>query len=251
MKRTHCEGTHFALRACLGTCVVFAGLVAGQPDAQALQGGEDPALLPVLVDKRYGGENRHQLSAMFATSMVTKYTEGIGGYLSYQYNFIDMLGVEVGGGFFNTSETSIMQEIRATNGEDPVLEDQFALQWTAMANIVFVPIYGKMSFASEFDPAFDLYLLAGGGVVGTRRGIGFGGDGTPASFESKTTWGVDVGGGFRFYFTRLIALRLEFRNWFYPDPSTAQTPATQQDIGGVTSVLNFQAGLQFSFGGDS
>ena len=252
MRRTHSEGAHFTLRAGLATCVMLAGVATGQSEALALQGGEDPALLPVLIDKRYGGENRHQLSLMFGTSMVTKFTEGIGVYGTYQYNFIDMLGIEIGGGYFGTSETSIMQEIRATNGDEPVLSDQYAMEWTAMANIVFVPIYGKMSFASEFDPSFDLFLLGGGGVVGTKRGFGgFGAGGIPDRFESEITWALDVGGGFRFYFNRLLALRVEFRNWFYPDPAQLRTPNTDQEIGGITTVLNFQVGLQFAFGGDS
>ncbi len=251
MRRTHCEGTRFAVRAGLAWCVVFAGVVVGSSEALALQGGEDPALLPVLIDKRYGGEDRHQVSLMFATSMVGKYTEGVGGYLSYQYNFTDMLGIEVGGGFFATSETSVMQSVRARTSEEPFFSDQYALQWTGMANVVFVPVYGKMSFASEFDPAFDLFLLAGGGVVGTRRGNGFGGTGDPESFDSSTTWGVDVGGGVRLYLTPLIALRLEVRSWFYPDPADPPAGANQTDIGGVTSVINFQAGVQFAFGGDS
>ena len=218
--------------------------------AFALQGGEDASQLPVLVDKRYGGENRHQLSLMFAVTTFTKLTEGIGGYLAYQYNFTDMLGLEISGGYFSTSETFIMRSVRLSTGDqEPFLADQYALQWTAVANAVFVPFYGKMSFASEFDPSFDLFLLAGGGVVGTRRGFGLVGDGEPERFESELTWTVDVGGGLRFYLTDMVGLRFEFRNWFYPEPANFQSNG--RDIGGVTSVLNFQVGLQFAFGGGS
>ncbi|MEM7677690.1 MAG: outer membrane beta-barrel domain-containing protein, partial [Myxococcota bacterium] len=251
MRRTQCEGVNNALRAGLAACVALASVVSGPTEAFALQGGEDPASLPVLIDKRYGGKNRHQVSVMFATSMVTKFTEGIGAYAAYQYNFSDMLGLEVGGGFFGTNETSIMEEIRATNGDEPFLSDQYGLQWTATANVVFVPIYGKMSFASEFHPSFDLFLLAGGGVVGASRKFG----GTPnqptSTTDSEITWGIDVGGGFRFYITELVALRLEFRNWFYPDPANFLSPNTMREIGGMTSVLNAQIGVQFAFGGDS
>ena len=224
----------------------------GQPGAAlALQGGEDPSQLPVLIDKRYGGRNDHQLSLMFATTTFTKLTQGIGGYLAYQYNFIDMLGIELSGGFFSTSETFIMQRVRFNTGdEEPFLPDQYALQWTAMMNLVFVPVYGKMSFASEFDPAFDLFLLAGWGVAGVRRGFGSVGEGEPERFESELTWTVDVGAGLRFYFNDLIALRFEFRSWFYPEPG-GEVPESGREISGFTSVLNFQAGLQFSFGGDS
>ena len=265
MTRTQSGGAHFVLRAGLASCLVFAGLAAGQSDALALQGGEDPALLPVLIDKRHGGEDRHQLSLMFGTTMVTKYTEGLGVYGTYQYNFTDMLGVEVGGGFFATDETAIMQQIRAQGRRsaagfvEPYFSDQYAMQWTAMANIVFVPIYGKMSFASEFDPSFDVFLFAGGGVVGARRGLGGFRESTgiPTSFESAVTPAGDFGGGFRFYFTRLIALRLEVRAWLYPElvsSADLSDPAVQleDDItGGITSVLNFQVGLQFALGGDS
>ena len=248
MRRTQTAG---ALRIGLAFGVGCA-LVVGPAGAYALQGGEDPAQLPVLIDKRYGGENRHQLSLMFATSMVTKYTEGIGGYLAYQYNFIDMLGIEIGGGLFATSETSIMQQVRLQFDDgEPFLSDQYAMQWTAMANLVFVPFYGKMSFASEFDPAFDLFLLAGGGVVGTRRGFGRLDNGDPERFESSVTYGLDVGAGLRFYLIDALAIRIEFRNWFYPDPANFSGPATGREVGGFTSVLNFQAGVQFAFGGGS
>ena len=249
MRRTQIGGAHLALRAGLASCVVFAGVAAGQSDALALQGGEDPALLPVLIDKRYGGENRHQLSLMFANSVVAKYTQGTGGYLAYQYNFIDMLGIEIGGGFFGTSDTSILEDVRVRTAGETTLPDMYAMQWTATANVVFVPIYGKMSFASTFDPAFDIFLLAGGGVVGTRRGFQENANGEPQQFETSTTWTVDVGGGIRFYIIDLLALRLEVRNWFYPEPANFQAEGNGRSIGGLTSVLNFQAGLQFTFGG--
>ncbi len=244
-------------RRCTGVAVLV-GLMStsGGSSAWALQGGEDPSQLPVLIDKRYGGENRHQLSLMFAATTFTKLTEGIGGYLAYQYNFTDMLGMELSGGFFSTGETFIMQSVRAsTEGQEPFLPDQYALQWTAMANVVFVPFYGKMSFASEFDPSFDLFLVAGAGVVGARRAFGSAAGGEPERFESEVTWGVDVGGGFRFYLTDSIGLRFEFRNWLYPEPvevpPEAQADGGVTSIGGVTSVLNFQAGVQFTFGGGS
>ena len=248
--RVRCRAAAFSLR--FGLALGIAAATSAAPTtALALQGGEDPAL-PVLVDKRYGGKGRHQLSVMFATTTFTKLTQGVGGYLAYQYSFTDMLGLELSGGFFSTGETFIMQRVRLNTGDqEPFLPDQYALQWTAMANVVFVPIYGKMSFASEFDPAFDLFFLAGGGVAGTRRGFGLTGDGEPERFESEITWAADVGGGFRFYFNDLIALRFEFRNWFYPEPGNFQVPGSRREIGGITSVLNFQAGLQFAFGGDS
>lgn len=238
------------------TYLILAGLVAGATivptgDALALQGGEDPALLPVLIDKRFGQGGRHQASLMFSTAMVTKFVEGLGAYGAYQYNFNDLFGLELSGGYLFSSETSIMEEIRRNFGEEPELSDQFQMVWMAQVDVMFVPVYGKISFASEVDPSFDLFFLAGGGVVGTQRKSGgfiSGGGEAPTSTESSVGPAFNFGLGLRFYFSRLVAARLEFRNFFYPEPANYADPEKQ--VGGFTHNLHFQAGVQFAFGGD-
>lgn len=238
------------------TLSLLAGVVAGAvclapaSEAFALQGGEDPALLPVLVDKRFGHGGRHQASLFFSTSMVTKFVESVGVVGAYQYNFTDLLGLEFTGGYFFGSETSIMDEIRRNFGTEPELSDQYQLQWIANVDVMFVPVYGKISFASELDPSFDLFFVAGGGVAGTRRKSGgFSGDtNAGVAFESSVGPAFNFGLGLRFYFNRLVALRLEFRDYFYPEPASYTAP--ENDVGGFTFNLHFQAGVQFAFGGD-
>lgn len=215
-------------------------LIAGENDALALQGGEDPALLPVLVDKRFGGGGKHQLSVLFTTAIVTKFVESVGAYGGYQYSFSDIFGVELSGGYFFGSESSIMEEVRTKVAGQPPFSDLYQLQWAATANAVLVPIYGKMSFAAVLDPAFDLFVLAGGGVAGTRQQIS--GVDAPKEYDTSVGPVFSFGGGLRFYFNRYIALRLELRDFFYPDPDP--------DEGGFTFNLHFQGGLQAVFGGD-
>jgi outer membrane beta-barrel protein len=209
--------------------------------AHALQGGEDPALLPVLVDKRFGNDGRHQLSLLFSTSMADKFIESLGGGLSYGYNFSDMLGVEFSGGYFNGEETNILTQIRTlTSGgsSDLLLSDLYQTTWFATVNFLMVPFYGKMSFAAEFDPAYDLFLLVGAGGNGLRV------------LQSNGVYATSVGAmfnfgiGFRFYVTRLVALRLELRDYFFPEAGTCEA------CSGVTNSLHFQGGLQFAFGGE-
>ncbi len=79
------------LRTGLITAGVLA-VLAGERTALALQGGEDPSTLPVLIDKRYGAGGRHQLALFFSTPLVSKFVESTGGYLSYTYNFTDLIG---------------------------------------------------------------------------------------------------------------------------------------------------------------
>jgi outer membrane beta-barrel protein len=215
--------------------MLAAASVATVAPAHALQGGEDPDTLPVLIDKRFGMRSRHQFSVNFATALATKYVEASGVLVTYDYNFRDWIGLEIGGGYLFGSEASIMDEVRLQTGSmEPDLNDLYQLQWMANANLMFVPVYGKISFASEFDPSYDIFLTAGGGVGGIRKQFGF----ENPTFESKVTPMFNFGGGLRFYVIKELALRAEFRNYFFPDPKE-----------GMTFNLMFQGGLQFQFGG--
>lgn len=222
----------------------LAGWLVQAAPAHALQGGEDPSTLPVLVDKQHGSSGTHQLTLSYSGVVLTDYTTGIGGSLAYQYGITDLFGLELSGAFYGTGETSLMKNIRAdfSGTGEPELSDMFAQKYNALLNVVFVPIYGKLSFASELDPSFDVYVLAGGGMVGVERKAGLDGDLT----ESKTTFAFDWGVGMRFYISRLIALRLEYRSVYFPEPGKYDDP-----VSGLTSMQYFQGGLQFTFGGDS
>lgn len=211
-----------------------------QSEALALQGGEDPALLPVLIDKRYGVAGRNQVSLQFSTPITAKYVQSTGAYLAYDRGFSDILGLELGGGYFAGSETDIMTQARSLAMAEPNFSDLYQLTWTVNADLVFVPIYGKISFASELDPSFDVLVLGGAGVAGVRRASGIGAA-TPTAYDSKMTAAFNAGVAFRFYLSRLLAIRIEVRDFFYPEPASG--------LSGLTSNLQFQGGVQFSFGG--
>ena len=226
----------------VGVALLAFGL-AGERTAMALQGGEDPATLPVLLDKRFSQSGRHQVSLLFSTAMVTKLVQAVGAYGTYQYNFADWIGAGVSAGIFLGDETSIADAIRLQEdpdnpeGEEP-LGDLHQMFWMASADVIVVPLYGKISFLSEFNPSFDLYGIAGGGVGQVRRNRGPAGA-TEFTTDTAFTPIFSFGFGLRLYLTDLIGLRLEFRDFFYPEP--------EQGVGGFTFNLHFQGGVQFTF----
>jgi hypothetical protein len=239
-----------------------------ETSALALQGGEDPALLPTLLDKRFGMGGRHHISLMYGQTLVTKFTEGTGVHLAYQFMFIDILGLELSGSFFLSDETNIMKEVRINfpGMEHPPLSDLFQMQWNANLDLVLVPFYGKLSFASELDPAFDLYVVLGGGAAGTRRAEGPPPPDGPTSYTTSIAPVFNAGIGLRIFavdpwflilgvvpyliikpFDVLpdlgwngLGLKVEFRDYFYPDPG--------EDQGGLTNHLVLHAGFQFTLG---
>lgn len=255
------SGLESAARPLLLLAGFSAATLAVEPDARALQGGEDASTLPVLIDKKYGLAGRLQLGAMFSTTLATKFTESTGGTLNVQYNFIDQLGLELTGGFYSSSEAQILEEIRTQLGAgvDPQVSDMHQMQWLAALNLMWVPIYGKISFASEWNPSFDFYVLAGGGVVGTKRGISSATSILPDSSETDIAPMANFGGGLRIFVMPMFAIRLDVRNYFYADPDageqtfTGDDPTNQDDdgtISGLTQALVGQVGVQVNFGGD-
>ncbi|MBI2375958.1 MAG: outer membrane beta-barrel domain-containing protein [Deltaproteobacteria bacterium] len=247
------DATQKRMRIAVMALSGLAVMASELPRAHALQGGEDPALLPVLVDKRFGKKSAHQLGLQFSTAMATKFVEDNGVVLTYGYNFSDLIGLELGGGFFFGQESNIMDEVRAQfAGVEPPLSDLHQIQWMAMADLMLVPLYGKMSFASELDPSYDLFILAGAGVGGLRKQSGYldkvsGAD--SRTYASATQPIFNFGLGLRFYFSRLVALRVEFRDYFYPDPLPNPNDDPKKETDPLTWGLHFQAGLQLSFGG--
>ena len=231
--------THITI---LSVASLAVDLAVVQREAHALQGGEDPALLPVLVDKRYGSKHLHQLSLNFSTAMASKFVEATGVYATYGYNFTDLLGVEVGGGFFAGRESSIMAEVRQNfPGQEPPLTDLYQLNWAVQADVVLVPLYGKMSLASEINPSYDLFILGGGGIAGLKRQIG---ESALGQSEKKISPMFNFGVGFRFYIVRWLGIRLELRDVFYPEGDSDPNKT------GLTHNLLFQGGVQFILGGD-
>lgn len=237
MNELHRRTTHLTLV----TAAMAAAIAGSATSAHALQGGEDPALLPVLVDKRYGQHGHHQVGVQFSTAIATKFIEGTGAYLTYGYNFSDLLGVEVGGAFVLGDESKIMTQVRANfPNQEPPLSDLYQMQWMGQANFMLVPFYGKMSFASWIDPAYDLFATVGAGAGGLRRQVG--NDQIGVTYDSTVSLILNFGLGLRFYIKDFIALRLEMRNFFYPEPADGK--------GGFTHNLHFQGGVQFNFGGE-
>jgi outer membrane beta-barrel protein len=226
---------------------ILAGLVAVAclipSAAHALQGGEDPDTLPVLIGKRYGEQGRLQLWVTGSIPLISKFTEMYGVTGGAGYAFSRLISVGVTGGFFGGGEVDVIEDLRLASGTELQLTDLHRMEWFAGADVIFTPIYGRISFASEYNPAFDLYALVGGGVVGTSREVTPGAGGVAQDQSSVTAYG-NFGFGFRFHFIDWLALRTEYRLFLYPEASAFPQNV---DGGGLTAAQQLNLGFEFSF----
>jgi len=239
---------HRVARAALLGALSCGLLLAGGQEAHALQGGEDPSTLPVLIDKRYGNAGKFQGYLLFSTPLTGKFTESNGGMAGFNYNFLDWLAAGVVGGYFASDEISVVADtVRSGPSADAPLPDLFRPQWMAGADVTLTPLYGRISFASEYNPSFDLFLLVGGGLMGVERTLG--GAGSTETI-SETTGYANVGFGTRFHFLEWLAARVEYRHilMFEPDiPPSEIDNIPNPPSAAVTNVQQIQLGVQFMF----
>lgn len=81
------------------------------------------------------------------------------------YHFTESFGVELSGIFLSNSERQVAKEIRDNNNLQP---EKFVNTKSYIgADLVWVPIYGKLSLLNNRIIPFDMYFSAGGGSSNT------------------------------------------------------------------------------------
>ncbi len=110
----------------------------------------------------------------------------------------------------------------------------------ASADFCWSPIYGKISLASEWTMHFDTYIMAGFGAIGGEQ-----------VRDSSFAFGLDAGLGARLFFSRSLALKLEFKDYMLFTDKVSFGDIEKSD---VQHQLMFNIGLSFFFldgnGGD-
>lgn len=110
------------------------------------------------------------------------------------------------------------------------------LRLVAGADLLWAPVYAKLSLFSEYFAHFDLYGIAGATMVqyrGPRADL-------TAGSDPYTTFGANLGVGSHVHLTRSVTLRLEFRDVLYREKATV----TENSL---RNQLMFELGVSFFF----
>lgn len=130
--------------------------------------------------------------------------------LSLGYNFTEYLGVEVDYWHYSVSASSaaITFENETTAEGTPHVADSNDPKDFIGAELLYSPIYGKLSLFGSTIIYYDLHLLGGAGETSTEAGTYF----TPI-----------VGIGQQIWLTKQLSLRLDFRETYYRETVLAKT----------------------------
>jgi outer membrane beta-barrel protein len=184
---------------------------------------------------------------------VKKYFGGV----KVGWHFTEFLSV---GGTFamgTTAATGSAVVCPANQGCHPASQAQLwqvpgGIQMMAGAEVAWAPVYGKLNLAAEQVLHFDLALMAGPDVIfhdevlsrDAAEALAAAG-GTPAT---TATLGGHVGLGVRIYLSRLLAIRIDVKDYVY----AVQVPNWIEGSGNqprtdIQNQLFLELGLSFFF----
>ncbi len=148
------------------------------------------------------------------------FPKAVGGNLGYF--FTDTLAVEFGFSYLMNSNSDLQAFLTAVPGGKTGPTDLTKgakkapqMNWMSSADIAWAPLHGKFGiFASKLSN-FDLGFVAGVGVIGVNVDTSNDGDTAPVS---ATKVGGHWGATLRFYLTRWLNIRTDYRQFLYfPD----------------------------------
>jgi len=154
----------------------FLALASGVLTLDAAPVHAQEKSLPVVDRKLYPMRFNPELSFQIDYGLADKYTSHQGFRFSGVFHIWDNLAVEAYVGYLFGSESSIMKTLRDKSrpnrvmkgSREPALPGLQQLTYHLGADVQFAPIYGKLSLVSELETSFQLYMLGGMGLAGTR-----------------------------------------------------------------------------------
>ncbi len=190
----------------------------------------------VKAVQRKGALRRHrlQLTALFTPTVNDAFYEklGFGGRLSFSLQ--DSFAVGVRGAYYARVQTSYKKQAALAFQSQLLVSQPYG---DLMAEALWSPIYGKLSWLESSIVHFDVYVAAGFGVAWSATSFAPRNEGPHPAAE--------IGGGVRFYPKDWLAIEAGVLATLYPDQTDRAVPATIQKV--VCASLGVSFFFPFGF----
>ena len=184
-----------------------------------------PSSVNALQDRAFRLEN--EFTVMVGVLPSDPYTKGLYVQGGYAFHFNDAFGLQARGAYSLPLPTSLRQQLER---DFVVLPTAFTrVLFFAGGDLVFRPLYGKLSVLNKSVVHGEFHLLAGGSAFGFTDGL------------TTLRPAVNLGGGGRLFLGRYASLRLDVVNHI--------VLAAPGAMSGITNVLAISFGLAVNFGG--
>lgn len=187
--------------------------------------------------KVYLKRGRFELTPMFQVSVNDPYYFKLGGSLRLGYYLADTLAISVRGSLYSVQADDSARVARRIFASQLYYS---VPQWSAMADVEWSPVYGKVAFMNDILH-FDAYLLGGLGVVNTKTSSTI--VDTVTNARRGPSPGADIGIGARFVARDFLAVNIALINTTYVDQPIGTTKGAIQNLmtlnAGVSIFLPF------------
>ena len=245
-----------SLRALLCTAAALLSVSASAQDKK-----QDELIERVVVRNRlFQPGGKIELAPSVGFTLVNRLTDHYNFNLGVAWNMSDTLALELRGGYALSRHTGLANQVgehvmqRDPNPprRDLVVVDDLSGLWEMKANgaigVRWAPVYGKISLLAELPVHFQAYLWAGAGA-GTfhrqsivycattpDRGTGAcGADNDQWLTEDKVSWLGSAAFGMRFFTHQKGAIKIEVRDYMYPDAFLEDIDRTVSEKSGDTT----------------
>lgn len=156
----------------------------------------------------------------------------LGAKINISYNFTESLGLELASIYLTNSERDAAKDIRTNNSLQP---DKFIItKYNLGLDLIWSPIYGKVTSLNNEITAFDMYFSLGGGISNTN------------SIETNVPT-FHLGTGQIFAITKSMAFRWDYSGYMYQATPTQDTGTSVAPSKSTYYDLIFTAGMSFFF----
>jgi len=210
-----------------------------QPEVQPLDEAEltQDDLVKSIQRKVFTKAHRFEFAPSFFISVNDPYYSKWGVSLRGTYFLADTLGISLHAAWWQLATTDNVNIAKA-NFQSRIFYS--VPQWSTLGDLEWSPIYGKATiFNSIFH--FDLYLLAGLGVVWTETSATPLDSNNPTGPKRGPSFAAEVGVGMRFIVLDWLSVNLALI-----DTSYADTPAGTS-LGGLQNLFTINAGISIFF----
>lgn len=151
----------------------------------------------------------------------------IGGRINHYLQ--EDISVELWGAYDVSLDSELKDFLEENTLYQILVEIPQTLVWMAGADVLWSPIHGKIGMFTSKLAHFDFHLAFGAGVIGTEIV-----NEATKEVSSKIDVSGNLGVGFRLFFNDTVALRLDYRQYFYP-----------AETGGVAYPAELTLGVSF------
>ena len=237
----------------LATPLLLLGVAVGLPPAAWSKGTDDTMgnqlerdlerkwgrkrAVQAVVDRKYPKTHRFEIDLFFGVLPNDPFLLYLTPGLRLAWHFNEQWALELGGAYSLGIDTGLRKQLEQDDSlVQARLRDRVMARFGLAA--VWSPIYAKFASLNRKIGHFDIYFLAELGGVYTT--------GEEALDLKGGVWPeIGLGMGFRFFLSRLVSLRLEFR----------QRVALREGLGDTKITMAYPSeislGLAFGLGGKS